>query len=56
MANTEFLFVAIVCHAGAVLFLLFAVVSKDGVQEYKFIPNCIYPFNTSTTGGVVVFI
>ena len=47
-------YLAIVCHAAAVLSLLFFVCSVEIVSVHK--SNCIYPFNTYTTGGVVVFI
>ena len=56
MASTEKWFLAIVCHAGAVLFLLFFFGSGESVPVHNSIPNCVYPFNTYTAGNVVVFI
>ena len=49
-------YLAIVCHAAAVLSLLFFVCSVEIVSVHKSVPSCVCPFNTHTTGGVVVFI
>ena len=44
----------------AVLFMLFFFPQPPPPEEtmsvHKSVPNCVYPFNTYITGGVVVFI
>ena len=42
------------CRCCSCLVVFFC--SEESVPLHKSVPNCIYPFNTYTTGDVVVFI